>query len=214
MNLDALGMHTTRRRSAASTSSTSSAAPAQFSARNSTRNSARNSPTAHHPLPRYNPLGKSQLREVFLKTDNAVHGRYFAELLFDDLAESKYQHAENRISIYGRDREEWDELAAWVVDHKLYSPHNRWPIQVPRIPHLAPRRAAADARSPVHRCRGSTACTRSEGCSTPSRSCSTTCSPRCSRCRSTELPPEAPPDAAAGRRLRLEHKEGATPRAP
>ena len=86
---------------------------------------------------RYNPLGKSQLREVFLKTDNAVHGRYFAELtaeLFDDLAESKYQHAENRISIYGRDREEWDELAAWVVDHKLYSPHNRWLIQVPRIP--------------------------------------------------------------------------------
>ena len=89
------------------------------------------------PLDRYNPLGKSQLREVFLKTDNAVHGRYFAELtaeLFDDLAESKYQHAENRISIYGRDREEWDELAAWVVDHKLYSPHNRWLIQVPRIP--------------------------------------------------------------------------------
>ena len=89
------------------------------------------------PVDRYNPLGKSQLREVFLKTDNAVHGRYFAELtaeLFDDLAESKYQHAENRISIYGRDREEWDELAAWVVDHKLYSPHNRWLIQVPRIP--------------------------------------------------------------------------------
>ena len=84
---------------------------------------------------------------MFLKTDNAVHGRYFAELtaeLFDDLAESKYQHAENRISIYGRDREEWDELAAWVVDHKLYSPHNRWLIQVPRIPSpslAAPRRA-------------------------------------------------------------------------
>ena len=88
---------------------------------------------------------------MFLKTDNAVHGRYFAELtaeLFDDLAESKYQHAENRISIYGRDREEWDELAAWVVDHKLYSPHNRWLIQVPHIPspRAAPRPAAADAR--------------------------------------------------------------------
>ena len=106
------------------------------------------------PLPRYNPLGKSQLREVFLKTDNAVHGRYFAELtaeLFDDLAESKYQHAENRISIYGRDREEWDELAAWVVDHKLYSPHNRWLIQVPHstppIP-AAPSLASADACIP------------------------------------------------------------------
>ena len=88
---------------------------------------------------------------MFLKTDNAVHGRYFAELtaeLFDDLAESKYQHAENRISIYGRDREEWDELAAWVVDHKLYSPHNRWLIQVPHStpPILAaPSLASADA---------------------------------------------------------------------
>ena len=43
---------------------------------------------------KYNPLGKSGLREIFLKTDNAIHGRYFAELtreLFDDLAESKYQ---------------------------------------------------------------------------------------------------------------------------
>ncbi len=37
---------------------------------------------------KYNPLGRSKLREIFLKTDNAQAGRYFAEMtreLFDDL---------------------------------------------------------------------------------------------------------------------------------
>ena len=41
---------------------------------------------------KYNPLGRSKLREIFLKTDNAQAGRYFAEMtreLFDDLEESK-----------------------------------------------------------------------------------------------------------------------------
>ena len=85
---------------------------------------------------KYNPLGKSKLREIFIKTDNLLCGRYFAEItqeLFDDLAFSKYQKAEYRISIYGRKKEEWDQLAAWVVDHRLYSSHNRWLIQVPRL---------------------------------------------------------------------------------
>ena len=49
--------------------------------------------------------------------------------LFDDLAFSKYQKAEYRISIYGRNTKEWDQLADWVVDHSLYSPHCRWLIQ-------------------------------------------------------------------------------------
>ena len=85
---------------------------------------------------KYNPLGKSKLREIFIKTDNQINGRYFAEItqeLFDDLAFSKYQKAEYRISIYGRKKTEWDELASWVVDHKLYSSHNRWLIQIPRL---------------------------------------------------------------------------------
>lgn len=30
---------------------------------------------------KYNPVGESRLREVFLKTDNYLNGRYFAELL-------------------------------------------------------------------------------------------------------------------------------------
>ena len=44
-------------------------------------------------------------REVFMKTDNYVNGKYFAALIkevFDDLEDSKYQNIEPRISIYGR----------------------------------------------------------------------------------------------------------------
>tara|TARA_B100000513_G_scaffold143226_1_gene65725 strand:+ start:3661 stop:6090 length:2430 start_codon:yes stop_codon:yes gene_type:complete len=85
---------------------------------------------------KYNPLGMGTLRDVFLKSDNMVRGRYFAELtheLFDDLQESKYQLTEYRISVYGRTRGEWDQLAAWVVEHRLHSNNNRWLIQVPRL---------------------------------------------------------------------------------
>jgi len=85
---------------------------------------------------KYNPLGASNLRNIFLKTDNHLKGRYFAEVtreLFDDLKESKYQNTEYRISIYGRERSEWDSLAEWIVDHALYSNNNRWVIQVPRL---------------------------------------------------------------------------------
>ena len=44
---------------------------------------------------------------------------------------SKYQHAELRISIYGRKRVEWDILAAWICQHQLYSNNVVWLIQVP-----------------------------------------------------------------------------------
>jgi AMP deaminase len=72
---------------------------------------------------KYNPIGESRLREIFLKTDNFIKGRYLAELtrgnwkiiilflidltkkvieVFSDLEASKYQMTEYRISIYGR----------------------------------------------------------------------------------------------------------------
>jgi len=40
-----------------------------------------------------------------LSQDNLIRGRFLAELtreVFSDLEQSKYQHAEMRISIYGR----------------------------------------------------------------------------------------------------------------
>ncbi|KAF2109545.1 AMP deaminase 3 [Lophiotrema nucula] len=85
---------------------------------------------------KYNPIGESRLRTIFLKTDNDIKGRYLAEItreVISDLESSKYQFVEWRISIYGRSLEEWDKLAAWVVDNKLFSPNVRWLIQVPRL---------------------------------------------------------------------------------
>ena len=120
---------------------------------------------------KYNPIGESRLREIFLKTDNYIQGRYLAELtqgmlvrslssldaaiipfveVMTDLEQSKYQvrnarcdhngspngvvqNCEWRISIYGRQRDEWDKLAKWIVNHKLYSHNVRWLIQVPRL---------------------------------------------------------------------------------
>ncbi|XP_028304064.1 AMP deaminase 3-like isoform X2 [Gouania willdenowi] len=85
---------------------------------------------------KYNPVGASELREIYLKTDNYIEGEYFARLIKEvakDLEESKYQHAEPRLSIYGRSTSEWENLATWFIQHKVYSPNMRWMIQVPRI---------------------------------------------------------------------------------
>ncbi|RKP26665.1 hypothetical protein SYNPS1DRAFT_3409, partial [Syncephalis pseudoplumigaleata] len=85
---------------------------------------------------KYNPIGESRLREIFLKTDNYIQGRYLAELtreVFSDLEASKYQMAEYRISIYGRSMGEWDRLAKWVINNKLFSHNVRWLVQVPRL---------------------------------------------------------------------------------
>lgn len=88
---------------------------------------------------KYNPIGESRLREIFLKIDNKIDGRYFAELtkeVMADLEQSKYQNCEWRVSIYGRSEDEWDKVARWVVNNKLYSHNVRWLIQVPRLYHV------------------------------------------------------------------------------
>ncbi|XP_073017538.1 AMP deaminase-like isoform X1 [Primulina eburnea] len=85
---------------------------------------------------KYNPCGQSRLREIFLKQDNLIQGRFLGELtkqVFSDLAASKYQMAEYRISIYGRKMSEWDQLASWIVNNDLYSENVVWLIQLPRL---------------------------------------------------------------------------------
>ncbi|XP_063307979.1 AMP deaminase 2 isoform X2 [Pelobates fuscus] len=85
---------------------------------------------------KYNPIGESVLREIFIKTDNKVSGKYFAHIIKEvmaDLEESKYQNAELRLSIYGRSRNEWDALACWAVNHKVHSNNVRWLVQIPRL---------------------------------------------------------------------------------
>ncbi|KAL4606266.1 hypothetical protein ACB092_09G089900 [Castanea dentata] len=85
---------------------------------------------------KYNPCGQSRLREIFLKQDNLIQGRFLGELtkqVFSDLEASKYQMAEYRISIYGRKQSEWDQMASWIVNNELYSVNVVWLIQLPRL---------------------------------------------------------------------------------
>jgi AMP deaminase len=85
---------------------------------------------------KYNPIGESRLREIFIKTDNLIQGKYLAELtqeVISDLEASKYQMAEYRISIYGRSPQEWDKVAAWVCNNGIFSDNVRWLIQIPRL---------------------------------------------------------------------------------
>ncbi|KTA96168.1 AMP deaminase [Nakaseomyces glabratus] len=85
---------------------------------------------------KYNPIGESRLREIFLKTNNYINGSYLAEItqqVLSDLENSKYQNCEYRISVYGRSLDEWDKLASWVIDNKVISHNVRWLIQIPRL---------------------------------------------------------------------------------
>lgn len=54
---------------------------------------------------KYNPFGNSELRTIFLKTDNYMKGKYFAELTksyFEDIEKEKVIKTELRVSIYGK----------------------------------------------------------------------------------------------------------------
>ncbi|KAG5522368.1 hypothetical protein RHGRI_034524 [Rhododendron griersonianum] len=85
---------------------------------------------------KYNPCGQSRLREIFLKQDNLIQGRFLAEVtkqVLSDLEASKYQMAEYRVSIYGRKQSEWDQLASWFINNELYSENVVWLIQIPRL---------------------------------------------------------------------------------
>lgn len=85
---------------------------------------------------KYNPIGQSRLREIFMKTDNFNGGQYLAELtkeVLNEQAKLKYQLSEYRVSIYGRYRDEWDKLGLWFKRHGIYSDMARWLIQIPRL---------------------------------------------------------------------------------
>ena len=86
---------------------------------------------------KFNPIGgESRLREIFLKTSNKLRGRYLAEItkeVMDDLHSSKYQMMELRVSIYGKSRSEWKDLAAWWWDNQLASTHVVWLVQIPKL---------------------------------------------------------------------------------
>lgn len=88
---------------------------------------------------RFSPMGMTSLRSLFLKTDNYMQGRYFAELirgvhLANDADGRTF--TEFRLSIYGRDPMEWDRLARWFVLHGMSHRTNQWMVQIPRLFHL------------------------------------------------------------------------------
>ncbi|KAE8663601.1 putative AMP deaminase [Hibiscus syriacus] len=81
---------------------------------------------------KYNPCGQSRLREIFLKQDNLIQGRFLAEVtkqVLSDLETSKYQMSEYRVSIYGRKQSEWDQLASWFINNEIYGDTTVWLIQ-------------------------------------------------------------------------------------
>uniref|UniRef100_A0A0K0FL75 AMP deaminase n=1 Tax=Strongyloides venezuelensis TaxID=75913 RepID=A0A0K0FL75_STRVS len=85
---------------------------------------------------KYNPIGESTLRKLFVSTDNYVGGKYFAEVLkevFKELEDSKYQHIEPRLSIYGHKKNEWSKLAKWAIKHDVWSTNSKFLIQIPRL---------------------------------------------------------------------------------
>lgn len=85
---------------------------------------------------KYNPVGASELRDLYMKTENHIHGEYFATIIKEvasDLEDAKYQYAEPRLSIYGCKNDEWAKLSSWFNKHRVYSPNLKWMIQIPRI---------------------------------------------------------------------------------
>uniref|UniRef100_A0AAQ4RKX2 AMP deaminase n=1 Tax=Gasterosteus aculeatus aculeatus TaxID=481459 RepID=A0AAQ4RKX2_GASAC len=85
---------------------------------------------------KYNPVGASELRDLYMKTENHIGGEYFATIIKEvasDLEDAKYQYAEPRLSIYGCNPTEWHKLSSWFVKHRVFSPNLKWMIQIPRI---------------------------------------------------------------------------------
>ncbi|GKY93284.1 hypothetical protein MPSEU_000295900 [Mayamaea pseudoterrestris] len=94
----------------------------------------------------FSPFALADMRRIFLKSTNHQNGRYFAELLKivlnrHELSKGHNSACEMRLSIYGMEREEWYDLAKWMLtdwEHDdfpgpMISSHNRWLVQIPRL---------------------------------------------------------------------------------
>lgn len=73
---------------------------------------------------------------MFLKYENHIQGRYFAELLksvIHNVERNQYICTELRISLYGRHPNELLTLAQWFARYQMASPNILWVLQIPRI---------------------------------------------------------------------------------
>ena len=110
----------------------------------------------------YNLLGNKQLRSLLMRPDNFMGGRYFAELIknkvFKQMERDQYTFAENRISVYGKRRNEWSQLAKWFHIHGMGCSHNKWMVQIPRaFPGLLDKVGNFQVCA-IHHCEGCGAC--------------------------------------------------------
>ena len=99
------------------------------------------------------------MRRIFLKTSNHMGGRYFAELMKLVLSRHEFgkghnSAAEMRLSIYGMERHEWNDLAAWMMNDwggefpgPVVSTNNRWLIQIPRLWRIFRSKPGKNARN-------------------------------------------------------------------
>jgi AMP deaminase len=82
---------------------------------------------------KYNPFGNSELKTVFLEHSNDIKGRYFAELAKSVLrkrSRNPFQLYEYRLQLSGRTRQDWDELADWLVLHEIESSQVHWVVEI------------------------------------------------------------------------------------
>lgn len=85
---------------------------------------------------KYNPFGSNIMRDIFLKYNNPIKGKYLANItkeVIQDLKATHFQFVEWRISVYGKDKSEWKTLSEWLYYNGLYCKHVRWIIQIPRL---------------------------------------------------------------------------------
>ena len=67
---------------------------------------------------KYNPMGVGLLREIYIKTNNYIGGKYFAEIIKEmmiNLQDQKYVFAELRLSVYGTKYKEFKILILVVM---------------------------------------------------------------------------------------------------
>ena len=108
---------------------------------------------------KYSPFRMANMRRIFLKTENRIGGRYFAELLKivlnrHEISKGHNSACEMSLSIYGMERNEWYDLAVWMMtDWKhpdfpgnMISSDNRWLVQIPRLWRIYSKKPVQDGQ--------------------------------------------------------------------
>ena len=65
-------------------------------------------------------MGVGLLREIYIKTNNYINGRYFAEIIkqvMKELEDQKYVMAELRLSVYGAKYNEFEVLKSFQASY-------------------------------------------------------------------------------------------------